>query len=212
MFDAAGNINFCNRSAEALFGYDGTELVRRQSRRSCSRRKASAWCRDYLESIRGTEVASLLDHGRDVLGRASRGGLIPLSMTMGRTRPGGSNFFAVFRDLSQTRKSESELREARRLADRAATAKADMLARISHEVRTPLNAIIGFAEVMIDERFGALGNERYVEYMKDIRASGERVIAIIDDLLDLSRGSRPASWTSPSPTRTSTIPSRVASR
>jgi signal transduction histidine kinase len=54
-------------------------------------------------------------------------------------------------------------------------------------VRTPLNAIIGFAEVMIGERFGALGNERYIEYMKDIRASGERVIAIINDLLDLSR-------------------------
>src|SRR5438105_15717811 len=105
-------------------------------------------------------------------------------MAMGRTRPGGSNFFAVFRDLSQVGKSESELREARRLADRAASAKADMLARISHEVRTPPNAIIGFAEVMIDQRFGALGNERYVEYMKDIRASGERVIAIVNDLLD----------------------------
>ena len=62
-----------------------------------------------------------------------------------------------------------------------------MLARISHEIRTPLNAIIGFAEVMIGERFGTLGNERYLEYMKDIRASGERVITIIDDLLDLSR-------------------------
>ncbi len=122
-----------------------------------------------------------------MLGRVSRGGLIPLSMTMGRIRPGVSHFFAVFRDLSQVGKSESQLREARRLADRAASAKADMLARISHEVRTPLNAIIGFAEVMIDERFGALGNERYVEYMKDIRASGERVTAIIDDLLDLSR-------------------------
>src|SRR5205807_3825045 len=55
------------------------------------------------------------------------------------------------------------------------------------EVRIPLNAIIGFAEVMIGERFGALGNERYIEYMKDIRTSGERVIAIINDLLDLSR-------------------------
>ena len=108
-------------------------------------------------------------------------------MTMGRTRPDGPNFFAVFRDLSQAKQTESELREARRLAERAANAKADVLARISHEVRTPLNAIIGFSEVMIGERFGALGNERYLEYMKDIRASGERVIAIINDLLDLSR-------------------------
>jgi signal transduction histidine kinase len=142
---------------------------------------------DYLRSIKGADIASLLDHGRDVLGRVRKGGLIPLSMTMGRTRPDGPNFFAVFRDLSQSKQSESELQQARRLADRAANAKADMLARISHEVRTPLNAIIGFAEVMIGERFGTLGNERYVEYMKDIRASGERVIAIIDNLLDLSQ-------------------------
>src|SRR4029078_2173643 len=99
----------------------------------------------------------------------------------------GPNFFAVFRDLSTARKTESELQQARRLADRAANANADILARISPEVRTPLNAIIGFAEVMIGERFGALGNERYVEYMKDIRASGERVITIINELLDLSR-------------------------
>jgi PAS domain S-box-containing protein len=186
MFDAEGNINSCNRSAEALFGYDGADFVQRnltdmfapESRRMVL---------DYLESIKGANIASLLDHGRDVLGRVRGGGIIPLSMTMGRTRPDGPNFFAVFRDLSQTRKSESELQQARRLADRGANARADMLARISHEVRTPLNAIIGFAEVMIGERFGSLGNERYVEYMKDIRTSGERVIAIINDLLDLSR-------------------------
>jgi PAS domain S-box-containing protein len=186
MFDAEGNINSCNRSAEALFGYDGAELVQRnlaglfapESQRVVS---------DYLQGIKGADIASLLDHGREVLGHASSGGLIPLSMTMERTQAQGPNFFAVFRDLSQAKKSESELLKARRLAERAANAKADMLARISHEVRTPLNAIIGFAEVMIGQRFGALGNERYVEYMKDIRASGERVIAIINDLLDLSR-------------------------
>jgi signal transduction histidine kinase len=137
--------------------------------------------------VKSSGVESLLDHGRETLARESKGGLIPLSMTMGRARPEGSNFFAVFRDLSQAKQSESELREARRLADRAANAKADVLARISHEVRTPLNAIIGFAEVMIGGRFGVLGNERYAEYMKDIRASGERVLSIINDLLDLSR-------------------------
>jgi PAS domain S-box-containing protein len=186
MFDAEGNLNSCNRSAEALFGYDGPDLVQRNLAELFAP-ESQRVVMDYLESIKGSGVASLLEHGRDVLGRASRGGLIPLSMTMGRTRADGPNFFAVFRDLSQTKKSESELQQARRLTDRAANAKADLLARISHEVRTPLNAIIGFAEVMIGERFGALGNERYVEYMKDIRASGERVIAIINDLLDLSR-------------------------
>ena len=186
MFDAEGNINSCNRSAEALFGEHGAALVHRNLAELFAPESRPAVL-DYLGGIQGADVASLLDHGREVLGRVREGGLIPLSVTMGRTRADGPNFFAVFRDLSQSRKSEGELQQARRLADRAADAKADMLARISHEVRTPLNAILGFAEVMIGERFGALGNERYVEYMKDIRASGERVIAIINDLLDLSR-------------------------
>jgi PAS domain S-box-containing protein len=186
MFDAEGNIHACNRSAEALFGYDGadflechlTELFAPESQRVVG---------EYLEGIKGAGVASLLDHGRDVLGRVAKGGIVPLAMTMGRTRADGPNFFAVFRDLSQSKKGEGELQQARRLAERAASAKADMLARISHEVRTPLNAIIGFADVMIAERFGTLGNERYAEYLKDIRASGERVIAIINDLTELSR-------------------------
>jgi len=186
MFDAQGNVNSCNRSAEALFGYDGDELTKHNLDALFAPESESV-VKNYLESLNGTGVTSLLEHGREVLGRVRGGGLIPLSMTMGRTRAQGPNFFAVFRDLSQFKKSEGELREAQRLANRTATAKADLLARISHEIRTPLNAIIGFAEMMIGERFGSLGNERYVEYMKDVRASGERVISVIDDLTDLSR-------------------------
>ena len=186
MFDAEGNIHAANRSAEALFGHDGAELARRHLSELFAP-ESQHGVFEYFAGIKASGVESLLDHGREVLARESKGGIIPLSMTMGRTRPDGPNFFAVFRDLSHARQTEIELREARRLAERAANAKADVLARISHEVRTPLNAIIGFSEVMIGERFGALGNERYLEYMKDIRASGERVIAIINDLLDLSR-------------------------
>ena len=185
MFDAEGTIHSCNRSAEALFGYDGAELVQRNLVELFAPESQPAVL-DYLAGIKGADAASLLDHGRDVLARVRKGGIIPLSMTMGRTRPDGPNFFAVFRELSQSRTSERKPRRAGRTADRVANAKADLLARISHEVRTPLNAIIGFSEVMIGERFGAL-NERYIEYMKDIRSSGERVIAIINDLLDLSR-------------------------
>ena len=186
MFDAEGNITAANRSAEALFGHDADELARRNLA-DLFAPESRHGVFEYLAGIKTSGAASLLDHGREVLGRESKGGIIPLSMTIGRTRADGPNFFAVFRDLSPVKKTENELREARRMAERAANAKADILARISHEVRTPLNAIIGFSEVMIGERFGALGNERYLEYMKDIRASGERVIAIVNDLLDLSR-------------------------
>ncbi len=186
MFDAEGNINSANRSAEALFGYNGDELARRNLA-DLFAPESRHGVFEYLASLKASDAASLLDHGREMLGRESNGGMIPLSMTIGRTRADGPNFFAVFRDLTQAKLTESELREARRLAERATGAKADVLARISHEVRTPLNAIIGFADVMTGERFGTLGNERYREYMKDIRASGERVIAIINDLLDLSR-------------------------
>ena len=54
-------------------------------------------------------------------------------------------------------------------------------------MRTPLNAIIGFAEVMLEERFGPIGNERYRDYLKDIHNSGRRVIGLVNDLLDLAK-------------------------
>ncbi len=186
VFDGLARINSCNRSAEALFGLSSRDITGR-SLIDLFAPESQRGILDYLESVKAPGVASLLDHGRDVLGRASDGSTIPLSVTMGRTRPESARYFAIFRDKTPARPSESDVLAMRRATDRLAGAKAEVLARISHEVRTPLNAIIGFAEVMIEERFGALGNERYVDYMKDIRASGERVIAIIDDMLDLSR-------------------------
>ncbi|MGJ4927084.1 PAS domain S-box protein [Bradyrhizobium sp. HKCCYLS2038] len=186
MFDAGGNIHACNRSAEALFGYSGTELIRRNLIELFAPESARLML-DYLDCVQQAGASTALDQGREVLGKVAQGGAVQLSVTIGRTRIDGPNFFAVFRDLSQLRRGESELLQARRVADRAANAKADMLARISHEVRAPLNAIIGFAEVMIGERFGTIGNARYAEYMKDIRNSGERVVSLIDDLLELSR-------------------------
>ena len=186
VFDREGRLLSCNHSAEVLFGRDDNEMAALNLTDLFAPDSQRA-AQDYVNEVRTAAVTSLLHHDRDMLGRARDGSVIPLSMTVGRTRPDNARFFAIFRDLSQTKKGEGELMQARRQVERATNAKADILGRISHEVRMPLNAIIGFADVMIEERFGALGNERYVEYMKDIRASGQRVMAIIDDLLDLSR-------------------------
>ncbi len=91
-------------------------------------------------------------------------------------------------DRSVACKSDGiELATARRRAGTTANAKSDAIGRVSHDIRTPLNAIIGFADVMIGEQFGPVGNPRYLEYLKDIRASGERVAGLIDDMGNLSR-------------------------
>jgi signal transduction histidine kinase len=72
-------------------------------------------------------------------------------------------------------------------SDKANKSKSEFLATMSHELRTPLNAIIGFSDVIKRQLFGELGNERYVEYAKDIHDSGAHLLAIINDILDLAR-------------------------
>jgi len=72
-------------------------------------------------------------------------------------------------------------------ADKANRAKSEFLANMSHELRTPLNAIIGFSDILKKELFGAIGNERYAEYVADINDSGLHLLAIINDILDLAK-------------------------
>jgi PAS domain S-box-containing protein len=79
------------------------------------------------------------------------------------------------------------LREAKELAEQASRAKSEFLATMSHELRTPLNAILGFSEVMIGEIMGPLGTDAYRGYMRDIHSSGAHLLAIINDILDLSK-------------------------
>jgi two-component system cell cycle sensor histidine kinase PleC len=105
---------------------------------------------------------------------------------------------ATVNDLKQSRqKLEAQTQQLADLAERyldqkaqaesANRAKSEFLANMSHELRTPLNAIIGFAEVMETGIFGTLGSTKYEEYCRDIRSSGEYLLSVINDILDMSR-------------------------
>jgi len=105
---------------------------------------------------------------------------------------------ATVLDLKQSRqKLEAQTHQLADLAERyldqkaqaesANRAKSEFLANMSHELRTPLNAIIGFAEVMQSGIFGSLGSDKYEEYCSDIRSSGEYLLSVINDILDMSR-------------------------
>ena len=85
----------------------------------------------------------------------------------------------------ETAKSMSD--EARRRAEEANLAKSRFLASMSHELRTPLNAILGFSEVMANEVLGKIENDTYRDYARDIHGSGQHLLNLINEILDLSR-------------------------
>jgi PAS domain S-box-containing protein len=92
----------------------------------------------------------------------------------------GSNITAVIHDALV-------LRQAKERAEIANRAKSEFLANVSHELRTPLNAILGFSEIIKKQLFGPDAGQRYASYAGDIHLSGEHLLAIIDEILDLSK-------------------------
>ena len=80
-----------------------------------------------------------------------------------------------------------EAHEERQKAEDASRAKSTFLANMSHELRTPLNAVIGFSEIMARELFGALGNDQYKQYSQDIFDSGNHLLDLINDILDMAK-------------------------
>jgi signal transduction histidine kinase len=112
-----------------------------------------------------------------------RGRILQISR---RAMPDGA-IVSVYSDVTDLKASERKLIQARSQAEMANHAKSEFLANMSHELRTPLNAIIGFSEIIAHELFGPLGNEKYLDYMKDIHQSSLHLLSIINDVLDMSK-------------------------
>ena len=108
-----------------------------------------------------------------------------LRLTGSATSEGGTIIFLS--DFTAVKEREESLRRAKGEAEAANASKSRFLANMSHELRTPLNAIIGFSEIISNQLFGKLGNERYLDYSQDILRSGRHLLAVINDVLDLSK-------------------------
>ena len=189
--DENGHIRGFSAGAEALFGYRLSEVAGRPFTELLAPESRKV-VRNYLAALDHSGLASVFNDGREVEAVVAQG-TVPLFIAIGRIGAsggaggGGQAYCVVVRDLTQWKKTEAELRRSKEEAERASAQKSEFLANISHELRTPLNAILGFSEVMRSQRFGALSNQKYLGYANDIHESGEHLLSLINDLLDLSK-------------------------
>ncbi len=182
-----GRVLAVNRAGASIFGFHSPEEMLATV--------TNAGEQLYVHPERRNELIKHLErHGlvRDFRSEMRRrdGSTIWVSKTLRRVADDRGNLVMIegmFRDISVQRRAEQQLMLAKEQAEDANRAKSDFLANMSHELRTPLNAILGFSQVLQDEMMGPLGNDKYREYTRDIVQSGEHLLALINDILDMAK-------------------------
>jgi PAS domain S-box-containing protein len=162
-------------SRERAVGRPVIDLVVPEDRR----RDATAW-QDRV--ARGQTV------GYEAVRRRADGTSVEVSIlsTAIALEPGRTAIYEIYRDITERKRAEEELRRAKETAEAATKAKSDFLAHMSHELRTPLNSIIGFATILRKNKQGRLG-EIELTYLDRVRDSGLHLLRLINDLLDLAK-------------------------
>ncbi len=117
----------------------------------------------------------------------STGKTYEVTATWVSTPDGNNLLLQLFHDITLRKQAEETLEQARRAAELANRAKSEFLATMSHELRTPLNAIIGFSEIIETQLLGPIEPPDYVEYAHDINRSGQHLLQLITDILDVAR-------------------------
>ncbi len=127
----------------------------------------------------GTDITSLKLHEKKLVDSEQR-----LMATIADLRNSQHKLETQARQLSEMAQKYADEKNR---AEEANQTKSKFLANMSHELRTPLNAVIGFSEIMESGMFGALGADKYYEYCRDIKQSGQYLLDVINDILDMSK-------------------------
>jgi PAS domain S-box-containing protein len=183
--DPDGFIIMVNSAIEKLSGYPQDELIGKHIAelfpKEDSYKKQAREMRDRLytdEMVTGFEIKWLQKEGSLIDLEANVALLKDNSETITGT-------IASLRDITQRKKEEAQLRQAKEAAEAANSAKSEFLANMSHELRTPMNHIIGFTELLVSKHYGEL-NEVQVEYLNDVLKSSQHLLSLINNVLNFS--------------------------
>lgn len=202
LWDRQGRLLMCNRNYRSVFSLEPKILKPGAARAEVNRFAALAIKQEHPapDGAKGVREAEMMD-GRWIQiseRRTAEGGLVMTAadITAIKTQEEARrrNEEQLQNAVTGLERSQEQLAELARKyetekvkAESANKAKSEFLANMSHELRTPLNAINGFSEIMMNEMFGPLGDQRYKGYSQDIHSSGQHLLALINDILDMSK-------------------------
>jgi two-component system, cell cycle sensor histidine kinase DivJ len=187
--DEKGRVVFASHAAQSLFGEPVQKILGDGLFERVHVADRPAYLTALSRSLANNEAMAVEFRVRRAGGGdASRYGWVEMRCRPvagdGQDRDG---IVAVTRDISDRKAQEAELLKTRDEAESASRAKTQFLANMSHELRTPLNAVIGFSEILNRELFGTLGEARYRDYARLIHESGEHLLNVVNDILDMSK-------------------------
>jgi len=175
-----------NRTAARILGYDSPQdlLISQPDLHGM----LFADAKDREEWFSKLKVESQRDYETRFLTRSGRTIWVNMNGHAVRDFNGQVQYFeCTFYDITERRNAERALQQAIKQAEFANRSKSEFLANMSHELRTPLNAIIGFSEIIKNQMFGPVGQPQYIEYACDIYDSGQLLLSLINDILDMSK-------------------------
>ncbi|MDR3402235.1 MAG: PAS domain-containing sensor histidine kinase [Chthoniobacter sp.] len=182
-----GQYLLANPALAHIYGYESTEELKGNVQEIARQL--------YVDPARRPEFVRLMNENDSVWGFESQiyrkdGSVIWISENVRviRGEDGAVLYYeGTVEDITARKRAEAELRRAKESAEEASRSKSQFLANMSHELRTPLNAIIGFSQLMEGETFGPLGSAKYHDYCSHILSSGQYLLNVISDVLDMSR-------------------------
>ena len=188
--DIDGYLTYYSTGAEELLGYQATDVL--GQRGAAVYRGGFAEARSIMQRLRAE--GRIKNYETAIRAKDGRWVEVSSSLSLLRNVSGAVvGTLAICKDITERKRveealraSETRYRQAKDAAELANRAKSEFLASMSHELRTPLNAIIGFSEVLLEKMFGDL-NTRQEEYLHDILSSGNYLLSLINDILDLTK-------------------------
>ena len=184
MMDSGGHISFWNQAAEKVFGYTQTEALGRELHLWLAPERYRKHYQHGVNTFRSSGDGAVIGQTLELAALRKNGEEFPIELSVSSVRLKGQwNAIGILRDISERKRVEKKLIEAKETAEATTSAKSEFLAKMSHEIRTPMNGVIAATDLALGETL----SPKLEHYLKIISASAYSLLGIINDILDFSK-------------------------